>query len=114
VVRRRVAQTLGEVALMSVMMLGGLWVIVNPLGTVGALDMWANEASLGTLAAVATGTPSHSGRTLGESMRSVFGGAIGGPWCYMEFGNVRWCDDPARLDPRLRTAGLRIAAREQV
>ncbi len=47
-------------------------------------------------------------------MGSVFSGAIGGPWCYMEFGNVGWCDDPARLDPRLRAAGSKIAAGEQL
>ena len=86
---------------MGVMMLGGLWVIVNPLGTVGALGAWANEASLGTLGAVAAGTPDHPDRTLAESMESVFSGAIGGPWCYMEFGNVRWCEDPVKSDPRL-------------
>jgi hypothetical protein len=112
IVRRRVAQTLGEVALMGLMMLGGLWVIVNPLGTVGALDGWANEASLGTLAAVATGTPAHSGRTFGESMRSVFSGAIGGPWCFMEFGNVHWCES-THLDPRLEAAAHRIATKER-
>ncbi len=113
IIRRQVAQTLGEVVLMGAMMLGGLWVIVNPLGTIGALDAWANEASLGTLAAVSTGTPAHSGRTFGESMQGIFSGAIGGPWCFMEFGNVRWCDDPARLDARLRTAGLQIATKER-
>jgi hypothetical protein len=112
IVRRRVAQTLGEVVLMGLMMMGGLWVIVNPLGTVGALDAWANEASLGTLAAVATGTPEHSGRTLGESMRSIFSGAISGPWCYMEFGNVRWCES-THMDARLAAAGRRIATKER-
>ena len=113
IVRRRVSQTLGETALMAVMMLGGLWVIVDPLGTIGALDAWANEASLGTLAAVTSGTPEHSGRTLEESMRSVFSGAIGGPWCYMEFGNVRWCEEPVQSDRRLHTTALEIAAKEQ-
>ena len=113
IVRRQVTETLGQTLLMGAMMLGGFWVIVNPLGTVGALGAWANEASLGTLGAVAVGTPDHPERTLADSMGSVFNGAIGGPWCYMEFGNVRWCNDPARLDPRLRAAGLRIAADEQ-
>jgi hypothetical protein len=113
IVRRRVSQTLGETALMAVMMLGGLWVIVNPLGTIGALDAWANEASLGTLAAVTSGTPEHSGRKLEESMRSVFSGGIGGPWCYMEFGNVRWCEEPVESDPRLHTTALEIATKEQ-
>jgi hypothetical protein len=113
IVRRQVTETLGQTLLMAAMMLGGFWVIVNPLGTVGALAAWANEASLGTLSAVAAGTPDHPERTLADSMESVFNGAIGGPWCYMEFGNVRWCEDPARLDPRLRAAGLKIAASEQ-
>jgi hypothetical protein len=112
IVRRRVAQTLGEVTLMALMMIGGLWVILNPLGTIGALDEWANEASLGTLAAVATGTPDDSGRTLGESMQSIFSGAIGGPWCYMEFGEVGWCESEHK-DSRLVTAADRIVTKER-
>jgi hypothetical protein len=113
IVRRQVSETLGQVVLMGVMMLGGFWVIVNPLGTVGALGAWANEASLGTLGAVVAGTPGAPDRTLAESMESVFSGTIGGPWCYMEFGNVRWCSDPERRDSRLHTAALRIAAMDQ-
>lgn len=112
IVRRRVAQTLGEVTLMALMMIGGLWVILNPLGTIGALDEWANEASLGTLAAVATGTPDDSGRTLGESMQSIFSGAIGGPWCYMEFGKVGWCESEHK-DSQLVAAAHRIATKER-
>ncbi len=38
--------------------------------------------------------------------------AIEVPWCYLEFGDVGWCRSPARLDARLRAAGLRIAAAE--
>ena len=109
-VRRRVAETLGEALLMLAMMAGGLWVIMDPTGTVGALGEWANDASLGTLAAVATGTPDHPSRTLAESTQSLFATAVNGPWCYMEFGDVSWCADPARLDPRLRAAALKIAA----
>jgi hypothetical protein len=112
IVRRQVSQTLGETALMAVMMLGGLWVILNPLGTIGALDAWANEASLGTLAAVTSGTPEHSGRTLEENMRRVFSGAIGGPWCFMEFGSVRWCES-THVSARLAAAGHRIATKER-
>lgn len=112
IVRRRVAQTLGEVTLMALMMIGGLWVILNPLGTIGALDEWANEASLGTLAAVATGTPEDSGRTLADSMQSIFSGAIGGPWCYMEFGKVGWCESK-HMDSRLVAAADRIATKER-
>jgi len=109
-VRRRVAETVGEAALMLAMMAVGLWVIVNPTGTVGALGRWAEQASIGTLGAVAGGSPQDAPRTLADSMREVFAAAIGAPWCYMEFGDVQWCRDPALLDPRLRAAGLRIAA----
>jgi len=112
-VRRQVAETIGQVLMMGAMMVGGLWVIVNPAGTIGALGGWANQAALGTLGAVTAGTPAHPDRTLADSMRDVFSGAVEGPWCYMEFGNVGWCSDPARLDPRLRASGLAVAALEQ-
>ena len=94
---------------MLAMMAGGLWVIVNPTGTVGVLGAWANEASLGTLGAVMRGHPAHPDRTLAESSQNVFSAAIDGPWCYLEFGDVSWCANAARLDPRLRAAALKIA-----
>jgi hypothetical protein len=113
IVRRRVAETLGQAALMLAMMAGGLWVIMDPTGTVEAVGQWAGQASLGTLGAVAQGTPEHASRTLADSMGYVFASVVGGPWCYMEFGDVRWCSDPTRMDPRLHAAGLGLAAREQ-
>ncbi|HEX4837690.1 MAG TPA: hypothetical protein VFV03_04110, partial [Solirubrobacteraceae bacterium] len=112
-VRRRVAETLGQALMTIAMMAAGLWVIADPLGTVGAIGRWADEASLGTFGAVAQGTPAHASRTLADSMRAVFGGAIVMPWCYLEFGNVRWCSDPALLDQGLREAGLLIEARQK-
>jgi hypothetical protein len=111
-VRRRVAETLGETLLMIAMMLGGLWVIADPTGTVGALDEWADQASLGTLAVAARGSPSAPGRALGTSLQTVFAVAIEGPWCYLEFGNVAWCREPARLDPSLHSTALKIAGEE--
>ena len=87
-VRRRVAETVGQALLMLAMMVGGLWVIMNPTGTIGSLGEWANQAGLGALGAVAGGSPSHPQRTLADSMGVVFSSAIAGPWCYMEFGNV--------------------------
>ena len=113
-VRRRVAETLGEALVMGAMMVGGVWVITDPTGTVGALGEWANRASLGTLAVAARGTPAGPGQTLGSSLDTVFAEAIEAPWCYLEFGNVGWCREPSRLDPSLRAAGLKIAADELV
>lgn len=112
-VRRRVAETLGQVLLTLVMVVGGLWVIVDPVGTVGALGAWTNQASLGALGAVAQGSPDHAQLTLSEGMEDIFATGVGTPWCYMEFGNVHWCDDPHQLDPRLHKAALALAAHSQ-
>lgn len=110
IVRRRVADTLGGALTMLAMMAGGLWVIADPGGTVGAVGGWADRASLDTLAASASGSPGHGAATLADSMRALYAAAIETPWCYLEFGNVSWCSDPSRLDPRLRTAALALAA----
>ncbi len=112
-VRRRVAETLGQALLMLAMIAGGLWVIADPLGTVGALGTWTNQASLGALGAVAQGTPDHAQLSLSDGMEEVFATGVGAPWCYMEFGNVRWCDDPHKLDPGLHAAALKLAAADQ-
>ena len=112
-VRRRVAQTLGQALLMAMMMVGGLWVIADPTGTVGELARLTDQASLGALSAFAQGGPAAGARTLGDGMRVVFADGIEGPWCYLEFGDVQWCRDPARLDPRLRADALRLAPGEQ-
>src|SRR6202022_4267598 len=57
VIRRRVSDALGQALLAGAMMLAGLWVILDPTGTVGAFGGWANQASLGTLAVSARGSP---------------------------------------------------------
>lgn len=112
IVHRRVADTLGGALTMLAMMAGGLWVIADPQGTVGVVGSWADQASLGTLAATAGGSPSGAAATLAEGMRGLYQAAIEVPWCYLEFGNVRWCSDPASLEGRLRTAAVALAARD--
>ncbi len=49
-------------------------------------------------------------------MGSVFSGAIGGPWCYMEFGNVRWCETRRSWtrDWRRRLAGIATKERATI
>jgi hypothetical protein len=111
-IRRRVAETVGKAALLLAMIACGLWVTVDPSGTVGVLGGWANDAGIGTLAAVTEGAPSRAGTALADGMSRVFAAAVEVPWCYLEFGDVAWCRDPARLDPELRAAGFRIAAEE--
>jgi hypothetical protein len=109
-VRRRVAASLGDALSMAVMMAVGLWLIGDPVGTVGALTRFGDEASLGTLA-VATGErPAAQGASLGDSLRVLFASAIETPWCYLEFGDVSWCRESA--GPRLRVAATKIARDE--
>jgi len=112
-IRRRVADTLGEALLMAAMMVSGIWIITDPTGTVGVLGKWANQASLGTLAVAASGSPAAPRRAFADSLGTVFAAAIEVPWCYLEFGDVGWCREPSQLDPRLHAAALRIAAQEQ-
>ena len=108
-VRRRVAQTLGQVALTGAMMVAGLSVIADPVDTIGALGHWVEAASVGTLGTVLDGSPARAPRTLADSMGGLFAGVVDGPWCYLEFGDVRWCTEPGLLDHRLHAAALRIA-----
>lgn len=110
IVRRRVAQTLGEALALLAMIAGTMFVIADPTGTIGALSRWAQQASVGSFAAIGTGSPARPYRSLAASMQVLFHASIDGPWCFLEFGNVAWCDQPARLDPRLRKAANRIAA----
>jgi hypothetical protein len=111
-IRRRVAESLAQALMALAMMAGGLWVTVDPAGTVGALGDWANRASLGTLAVTAHGSPGDPGEALAASMGLVFATAIEVPWCYLEFGDVDWCRNPSRLDPQLRAAALALARSE--
>jgi hypothetical protein len=112
-IRREVSRTLGQAVAMLMMMVGGLWLIADPAGTVGTLEQWADQAGMGTLAAVAAGSPSHPAQTMVARMQDLFSAVVTGPWCYLEFGNVRWCEDPGELDSRLRTAAAAIAESEQ-
>lgn len=112
-VKRQVAETMGQALAMLAMMTGGLWVIADPAGTVGAVEQWTNQAGLGAMAVAARGTPEDPERALADNMQVVFASAITAPWCYLEFGDVRWCDDASQLDGGLKQAGLVIAKSEQ-
>ncbi|HEX4106556.1 MAG TPA: hypothetical protein VHX88_00390, partial [Solirubrobacteraceae bacterium] len=109
-VRRRVAQTVGEAVLVLAMIAAGLWVIVDPVGTVGQASALVNSASLGTLGAVISGDPNHAESSFDDALQGLFDSAVRAPWCYMEFGEVDWCQDPAQLDAPLRAAAEHWAA----
>lgn len=110
IIRRRVAESLGTAAVALAMVVAGLWVIADPAGTVGATSRLVNQASLGTLGAIDSGTPDHPERNFADAMGGVMRATVTAPWCYLEFGDVGWCSDPSRVDQRLRSAAARIAA----
>ena len=112
-VRRRVTDSLGDVALMAAMMVAGLALIGDPRGTLGELTRLVNQASLGTLAAVSSGNPDQPRQALATGLEGVFDSSVQGPWCYMEFGDVAWCQDGGRLDPRLAGAARHLAATDR-
>jgi hypothetical protein len=107
-VRRRVLDTLGQAALLGVMVCAGLWIIADPVGTVGAVGNLADRAALATVAASATGNPDQPVSSVDGAFGSVFDAAISGPWCYLEFGDVEWCRQPAALDPGLRATAAKL------
>ena len=92
------------------MVTSGLWIIADPSGTVGAVGGLADRAALATVAATATGNPNQPVASVDAAFASVLATAIDGPWCYLEFGDVAWCRDPAALDPGLRATATRLEA----
>jgi hypothetical protein len=104
-IRRRVAETLSQALLMSAMIALGLWIIADPVGTIGAVSQLSDQAALGTLAAATTGDASQPIGSLDDALGEVFDSAITGPWCYLEFGDVDWCRDQSDLDPQLKRTG---------
>ena len=107
-VRRRVLDTLGRAALLVVMVSSGLFVIADPGGTIGAVGGLADSAALATVSASATGDPSTPVASVDGAFGQVFAATVEGPWCYLEFGDVGWCANPAALDQRLHGTAERL------
>jgi hypothetical protein len=113
IVKRQSAASVGEAFAILAMIAGGLLMVLDPLGTVGSLARWSDGASIQTLGTVVSGSPANPDRTLAQSTTQLFDATILGPWCFMEFGNVAWCDEARHLDPQLRRAAVKLAARDE-
>ena len=107
-VRRRVVETTGQALTMLVMMLIGLGLIADPAGTLGSIAHLADQISVETVSATATGSTTDPVGGLDDALAGVFDSAIAGPWCYLEFGAVDWCRDPSDLDPRLAATARQL------
>lgn len=107
-IRRRMAQAVAQTLASLLMVLCALWAIADPSGTVGALQRWADEGSASAFAISSTGAAASPQAALASGMGQLFDAVVTAPWCYLEFGNVGWCADPSRLDPRLRAAAGKL------
>jgi hypothetical protein len=90
-VQRKTIETVTGLALAVVMMAGALFVIHDPVGTVGQLSRGANETSLAFLSGVADGTVNHPDRTIAGSSDEIFQTIVLRPWCALDFADVDWC-----------------------
>ncbi len=110
-VRRRVADTLGEALLMAGM-IGRRHVADRSTRRDGRRAGWMDQPGRPRNAGGCRGgTPADAGRALGDEHGGVFRAAIEAPWCYLEFGDVELVPRPGRLEPRLRAAALQDRGR---
>lgn len=91
-----------------------LIVLANPVGTVGWLNTQAGE--IGRAAITSTTYDVNGGNSSGSAinggLEDLWAGVVTEPYALLEFGDVRWGTDPAKLDPDLKAAATKIA-REQ-
>jgi hypothetical protein len=109
-VQRQTSQTIAGLAATVGLMVCGLVIIANPVGTVGHASTLANQASLGVLAAATGRDIDKPSRSLSEAMIGVFDSVVRDPWCALEFGSVDWCRAPAaRHSNRVTNADVWLA-----
>lgn len=112
-VRRQHSASIGEALAVLATVGVGLLIALDPLGTVGQLARVSDSASIATLGTIARGNPASPDRTLADSATQMFATTVLGPWCFMEFGNVAWCDEPRQLDPTLVAAARKLAGHDE-
>jgi hypothetical protein len=89
--QRRTSEALSGLLATVLLMVAGLVVVSDPVGTVGRASELANQAALGIVSGATTGSTQRPARGFGEAMRRVFDQAVLRPWCALEFSDVRFC-----------------------
>jgi hypothetical protein len=79
-VHGRVSQSLGGLAATAVLMIGGLWIVLNPAGTVGYLYKVSGQVAGGTLSAITIGKD-QPGAGLGHLEQSMWQTFVYQGWC---------------------------------
>jgi hypothetical protein len=90
-VQRRTSEAFTGLAATVALMVAGLVVVSDPVGTVGRASELANQAALGIVSGATTGSTQRPARGFGEAMRHVFDQAVLRPWCALQFSDVRFC-----------------------
>jgi hypothetical protein len=90
-VQRRTSEAFAGLAATVLLMVAGLVVVSDPVGTVGRASELANQAALGIVSGATTGSAQRPARGFGEAMRRVFDQAVLRPWCALQFSDVRFC-----------------------
>ncbi|MHB1468557.1 MAG: hypothetical protein ACYCX7_05310 [Solirubrobacteraceae bacterium] len=112
-VKRDQTGSIGEALAVLAMIAAGLFIVLDPLGSIGSLARFSDTASIATLGTVAAGSPASPDRTLADASTQMFATTVFGPWCFMEFGNVAWCEETRQLDPTLAAAAAKLAAADE-
>jgi len=108
-VRRRHVQGVGEASAAVAMVVVGLVAVARPQATVGQLSAWSDQAALASLATFDRGVPGAGMTALADAVRMLYSANATPAWCFLEFGDVPWCERPDQLDSRLRAAALALA-----
>lgn len=90
-VQRRTNEAFTGLAATVLLMVAGLVVVSDPVGTVGRASDLANQAALGIVSGATTGSAQRPARGFGEAMRGVFDQAVLRPWCALQFSDVQFC-----------------------
>jgi hypothetical protein len=91
-VRSRVTETLGGMLATAAMMIAGLVVVADPAGTIVPVSHLASQAGTAVLS-TASGAPGQPGSGLGAGEEQIWQDFVARPWCALEFGDARMCED---------------------
>lgn len=104
-VRRRFMQTLSGLLLSLLLMIGAMWIVYDPKGTVGQVAHYANESAAAVLSATSSGELRRPKQGMAEGQHKLFDQLVVGPWCALQFGGQRACNEPTS-DPKITRRDL--------
>ncbi len=104
-VRRQFMQTFSGLLVSMLLMVGAMWVVYDPEGTVGKVGQLANDASVVMLSATSSGELNKPEQGLASGQHRLFDQLVFGPWCALQFGGQKKCHEKTG-DPKITRADL--------